>query len=530
MISSLLGVPLEDQEMLREQIETIFHIEPGVGMINDVSMRARLAINEYIRGQLAERRVDPRDDMLTDLTRAEITEDGTTRHLTDAEAADFGNLLVSAGTETVSKLLGWATMLLDEHRDQRAEMVADASLIPNAIEEILRYEAPSPVTGRWTTRDLEYHGVDDPGWIEGAAHRRFGEPRRASLPGRRPLRHPPLVRPSPVVRLRRALLHRCRSRSHGSTHRTRRDTEALSYLGSRHRGRSETAHEHRARLLAGARHRLTDKYPSRGDHVSETKETGRGLVRMDGKVALVIGAASGIGLASAEMCAEAGAQVMLADIDVAAGREAADSIIRQGGTASFTEVNASDEQSVVAAIAATVATFDRLQVLVNSAGAGDLHSAPGQAWHDFIDLFLKGPYYACLHAVDEIARAGGGSIVNVASIAGVTGSISSNVEGSGYGTAKHGLIGLTRTMALAYAKQNIRVNAVCPGYVKTAITSFLYADPETSKRVVSEELRVPMDRWGESREVGAVVAFLASDAASFITGQPIIVDGGLMAR
>lgn len=162
VISSLLGVPIEDQAMLREHIETIFHIEPGVGMINDVSMRARSAIQEYILGQLAQRRLDPRDDMLTDLTRAEIAENGVTRRLTDDEAADFGNLLVSAGTETVSKFLGWAAMLLDEHRDQRDWMAADPSLIPNAIEEILRYEAPSPVTGRWTTRDVQYHGVEIP--------------------------------------------------------------------------------------------------------------------------------------------------------------------------------------------------------------------------------------------------------------------------------------------------------------------------------------------------------------------------------
>ena len=264
--------------------------------------------------------------------------------------------------------------------------------------------------------------------------------------------------------------------------------------------------------------------------MSELEDKQRGLVRLDDKVALVIGAGSGIGLASAQVCAEAGAQVMLADIDAEAARVAAEEINGRGGTAAFTEVNASDEQSVKAAVAATVAQFGRLQVLVNSAGAGDLHSAPGQAWHDFIDLFLKGPYYACLHGVVEIERAGGGSIVNIASIAGVTGSVSSNVEGSGYGTAKHGVIGLTRTMSLAYAKQNIRVNAVCPGYIKTAITSFLYSDPETSQRVISEDLRVPMDRWGEPREIGNVVAFLASDAASFITGQPIIVDGGIMAR
>ena len=254
------------------------------------------------------------------------------------------------------------------------------------------------------------------------------------------------------------------------------------------------------------------------------------MCRLDDRVVLVIGAASGIGLASAQMCAEAGANVMLADLNEEAGRSAADAINQSGGVADFVAVNAVEEPSVVVAIAATIERFGRLQVLVNTAGSGDLGSAPGRAWHDFVDLYLKAPYYACLHAVDEIERAGGGSIVNVASIAGVTGSISSNVEGSGYGTAKHGLIGLTRTMALAYAKRNIRVNAVCPGYVKTGITEFLYSDPETSRRLISDDLRVPMDRWGEPREIAAAVTFLASDAASFITGQPLIVDGGFLAR
>ena len=264
--------------------------------------------------------------------------------------------------------------------------------------------------------------------------------------------------------------------------------------------------------------------------MSGSASPSEGLVRLDNKVALVIGAASGIGRASAEMSAEAGATVMLADIDEDRGAEATRAIRAAGGTAEFTRVDVTDEASVESLVAATVSAFGRLQVLVNTAGAGDLGSAPGRAWHDFIDLYLKGTYYGCLHAVDEIVAAGGGAVVNVASIAGVTGSVGTDVAGTGYGTAKHGVVGLTRTMALAYAKKGVRVNAVCPGYVKTAITERLYSDEETSRRMISDTLRVPMDRWGEPREIGAVVTFLASDAASFITGQPIIVDGGFMAR
>jgi cytochrome P450 len=137
----------------------VFHIEPGVGMVNDVSLTAQIEINTYIRSQLEECLAHPRDDMLTDLSVAEITDDdGVTRILTVAEAADFANLLISAGTETVARLLGWASVILAEHPDQRAELAADSALLPNAVEELLRYEAPSPVQGRWTTRDIELHG------------------------------------------------------------------------------------------------------------------------------------------------------------------------------------------------------------------------------------------------------------------------------------------------------------------------------------------------------------------------------------
>ena len=163
VIATLLGIPAEDQARAHHLIDTTFHIEEGVGMINDVSLSARIELHEYLTAQLAARVGEPRDDMLSDLVRAEVkTPDGGTRRLTPKESADFADLLISAGTETVARLLGWAAVVLDEHPDQRAELAAEPGLIPATVEELLRYEAPSPVQGRWTTRPVELHGVTIP--------------------------------------------------------------------------------------------------------------------------------------------------------------------------------------------------------------------------------------------------------------------------------------------------------------------------------------------------------------------------------
>jgi len=163
VISALLGVPESDRPRVLELIDTSFHIEPDVGMVNEVSLGAQIELLGYLHSQLEERRARPRDDLLTGLVQAEVAgPDGTTRRLTDEEAAGFANLLVSAGTETVARLLGWAAVVLAEHPDQRAELVADPSLIPGAVEELLRYEAPSPVQGRWTSREVELHGTTIP--------------------------------------------------------------------------------------------------------------------------------------------------------------------------------------------------------------------------------------------------------------------------------------------------------------------------------------------------------------------------------
>jgi cytochrome P450 len=163
VIASLLGVPVADRDEVRHHIDLIFHIEPGVGMINDVSLNAALWLNRYLAEQLKSRRETPVDDMLGDLVRAEITDEtGVRRKLTLEESTAFATLLISAGTETVAKLLGWAAVVLDAHPDQRAELAKDPSLIAAAVEELLRYEAPSPVQGRWTTRDVELHGTHIP--------------------------------------------------------------------------------------------------------------------------------------------------------------------------------------------------------------------------------------------------------------------------------------------------------------------------------------------------------------------------------
>jgi cytochrome P450 len=159
VIAALLGVEQGHREEMRELIDGSFHLDPEKGMVNEVSAEFMGRLHAYIGAQLEERRAKPRDDMFTDLLEGEITEDdGQKRRLTFEEATMFALLLASAGTETVARLLGWAGLVLAENPGQRTELATNSTLIPNAVEELLRYEAPSPVQGRWTTRDVELHG------------------------------------------------------------------------------------------------------------------------------------------------------------------------------------------------------------------------------------------------------------------------------------------------------------------------------------------------------------------------------------
>jgi NAD(P)-dependent dehydrogenase (short-subunit alcohol dehydrogenase family) len=255
--------------------------------------------------------------------------------------------------------------------------------------------------------------------------------------------------------------------------------------------------------------------------------------RFEGKVALVTGAASGIGEAAALAFAGEGAAVVVADVQVEKGQAVAARIAAQGGAAVFAACDVRREEDVAALVETAVRRFGRLDCAYNNAGVASpplpLAEQSNEDWDSVIGTDLRGVWLCMKHEIRQMLRQGGGCIVNCASICGLVA-----VPGMGaYVAAKHGVIGLTKAAALDYAKQNIRVNAVCPGGILSEGARLAQAQMSPEEREAMEAAvmaQQPIGRWGRPEEIAEAVLWLCSPGASLMLGHALVVDGASTAH
>lgn len=245
-----------------------------------------------------------------------------------------------------------------------------------------------------------------------------------------------------------------------------------------------------------------------------------------GKVALVTGAGSGIGRAAALAFAQAGARVVVSDVNEPGGGETVQQIAAMGGDARFVRCDVTQEDDVVALIQTTAATYGRLDWAHNNAGigrGGRVGDETREDWDQVLAVNLTGVWLCLKHELLAMSAAGGGVIVNTASVAGLGGM---EEPSPAYVASKHGVVGLTRKAAREYAAAGIRVNAVCPGWTRTPLIAASLADPDVEAARANQ---APMGRLGTPEEVAAAVVWLCSNAASFVTGTSLVIDGGMLA-
>jgi NAD(P)-dependent dehydrogenase (short-subunit alcohol dehydrogenase family) len=245
-----------------------------------------------------------------------------------------------------------------------------------------------------------------------------------------------------------------------------------------------------------------------------------------GKVAIVTGGGSGIGEACAHTFARSGGSVIVADYDEEGGLRVTEAINRDGGAATFVQVDVSQPDQVERMVATAVSTYGGLHVAVNNAGIGGAQSLTGDypldSWKQVMGVNLDGVFYCMRYELPAMLESGGGSIVNMASILGSVGFASSPA----YVAAKHGVVGLTKTAAVEYSAQGVRINSVGPGFIRTPLLD-ANLDEATLAAIASMH---PIQRLGTAQEVADLVAFLGSDAASFCTGGYYLVDGAYTAQ
>lgn len=251
-------------------------------------------------------------------------------------------------------------------------------------------------------------------------------------------------------------------------------------------------------------------------------------VKLDGKVTLVTGAGGGIGRATAMVLGQAGAKVLVSDISTRRGEETTAMVREAGADAIFLKADVSKAADAEALVAKAVEKWGRLDGAHNNAGISgkivNVADDTEENWDQTLAVDLKGVWLCMKYQIKQMLKQGGGSIVNTSSTAGLTGA----VRMGAYAAAKHGVVGLTRTAALEYAKSNIRINAICPGVIGTpVIKGWFEANERLKKTMIAQE---PIGRLGEPEEIGNAVAWLFSDRSSFVTGAAIPVDGGLTAQ